>query len=345
MGCPVSLIVANLFMECFESRALSTFDPPPKFWGRYIDDTATVIKTDAIDPLTTHLNSLHPSIKFTLEKEENKALPMLDTLTKRQEDGSLKFEVFRKKTHTDQYLQFDSHQPMEQKMGVIRTLTHRARTIVSDTTDRDREFAHLQKVLTISGYTKWAWDSPGRKRTGQNRQHSVQKSKGHVTLPYIQGITEPISRHMRKVGIQVHARPHTTIRSILVSPKDKDSILDKPGVVYHLKCRDCRAEYIGETERALRKRVSEHKREASPVGQHLQRFKHELDENIKVLDSDSRWFERGVREAVHIRSRSPSLNRDQGRHSLPPVYDTLVLSHDPLATPGGSTESPSGSCD
>ena len=38
MGSPVSPIVANLFMEAFESKALSSYPTPPCFWGRYVDD-------------------------------------------------------------------------------------------------------------------------------------------------------------------------------------------------------------------------------------------------------------------------------------------------------------------
>ena len=37
---------------------------------------------------------------------------------------------------------------MEHKMGVIRTLTHRADTIISDSQDKEREMKHLKKVLS-----------------------------------------------------------------------------------------------------------------------------------------------------------------------------------------------------
>ncbi|CAH1248695.1 CSMD3 [Branchiostoma lanceolatum] len=150
----------------------------------------------------------------------------------------------------------------------------------------------------------------------------------HVTLPYVAGVTEAITRKIRKTGVAVHSTPHTTIRRLLVAPKDKDKPDDTCGVVYHLTCEDCDAQYVGETERALKKRISEHKRDSSPVAQHMQTYKHQPTKKVTILDRESRWFERGVKEAVHIRSRSPSLNRDQGRHRLPPIYNSLVQSRD-----------------
>ena len=57
------------------------------------------------------------------------------------------------------------------------------------------------------------------------------RDKGHVTLPYIGGATEPISRLIRKTGVAAHAKRHTTIKSILVAPKDKDHPQDKCGIV------------------------------------------------------------------------------------------------------------------
>ena len=115
---------------------------------------------------------------------------------------------------------------------------------------------------------------------------------------------------------------------ILIS-KDKDHPQDKCGVVYQLTCRDCEASYIGETERALKQRLKEHQKDSSPVGHHMGYSKHKVDsQNIRIIDRDSRWFQRGVRDAIQIRSRSPTLNRDRGRHILPSVYNTIVRSRD-----------------
>ena len=154
------------------------------------------------------------------------------------------------------------------------------------------------------------------------------RAKGPVTLPYIGGVTEPISRLIRKTGVAAYAKPHTTIRSILVAPKDKDNPQNKCGVEYQLTCHDCEASYIGETERALKQRLKEHKKDSSPVGHHMGYKKHKVDsQNIRIIDRDSRWFQRGFRE----QSRSPTLNRDRGRNNLSPPSTTLSYGHETRA--------------
>ena len=155
---------------------------------------------------------------------------------------------------------------------------------------------------------------------------------GHITVPYVQGVTEAISRRLRKAGISVHARPSNTIRHNLVRPKDRIAPLNRCGTVYQISCEDCNATYVGETERELKKRISEHRKESSPVGAHMSNHQHNFNLNkTKVLDQESRWFERGVSEAIHIRTTSPQLNRDQGRHHLPPIYNN-ILSRDTKST-------------
>ena len=79
MVSPVSPIVANLFMADFEQKALNSFHSPPRYWGRYVDDTLVVIKQDKVSDFTNHLNSLHPSIKFTIEEEQDMCIAMFDT--------------------------------------------------------------------------------------------------------------------------------------------------------------------------------------------------------------------------------------------------------------------------
>ena len=329
MGSPVSPIVADLFMEDFEDKALSSFHSPPRFWGRYVDDTMIVLKTCDIDNFTTHLNSVHPAIKFTVEREDNQCIAMLDALIRRDLDGSLSFSVYRKATHTDQYLNFNSHQPLEHKLGVIRTLKHRANVISSDHESLEQELHHVQQALSVCGYTKWAWNLTGSdKITPKPLAQRDTPTVGHISLPYIQGVTEALSRKIRKAGVTVHVRPINTLRNMLVSPKDKVSKPDRTCVVYDIQCEDCDSRYIGETERPL-KRLKEHNRESSPVGSHMKTHSHQFKpEEVDILNTDSRWFQRGVKESIYIAAHNPDLNKDRGRHHLPAVYQPVILSCD-----------------
>ena len=111
-----------------------------------------------MEEFSTHINSIHPDIKFTREEEDDeKCLPMLNVKTQRGDDGRLSFAVYRKPDHRDQYLQFDSNQPLQHKLGVIRTLHHRAQILCTTEEAKINEIEHLQRVLSISGYTKSAW--------------------------------------------------------------------------------------------------------------------------------------------------------------------------------------------
>ena len=138
----------------------------------------------------------------------------------------------------------------------------------------------------------------------------------------------------------VHLRPYNSIRSRLVHPKDKITKDEKAGLVYHIKCGGCDASYVGETERNLKKRVSEHHRSSSPVGAHMERNQHSFSkEEVSVLHQEPDWFRRGVAESIHIAMRQPVLNQDRGRHTLPAIYREVLTTCDNPSTSGSTSGS------
>ena len=54
----------------------------------------------------------------------------MDILLTPGEDGKISTSVFRKPTHTDLYMQWDSNHAISAKYSVIGTLHHRANTIL-----------------------------------------------------------------------------------------------------------------------------------------------------------------------------------------------------------------------
>ena len=89
------------------------------------------MKSSQIDNFLQHLNSLDQNIQFT--KEEARAdgsMPFLDVLIIPREDGSLETTVYRKPTHTDLYLHWDSNHTLTSKYGVVGALHHRLNRFV-----------------------------------------------------------------------------------------------------------------------------------------------------------------------------------------------------------------------
>ena len=89
MGSLVSPVFANICMEKIEETAIETTPVPPKTWKRFVDDSFSIIKKNAVETFHNTLNSLDPTIQFTLEHEHNGKLAILDTVITR-ENGKLK---------------------------------------------------------------------------------------------------------------------------------------------------------------------------------------------------------------------------------------------------------------
>ena len=84
------------------------------------------------------------NIKFTTEPEQDDRLPFLDACVNINEDGSTHVKVYRKPTHTDQYLNFSSNHHPQHKRSVVRTLMTRAEVMVTRPDCRRKEMAHVQ---------------------------------------------------------------------------------------------------------------------------------------------------------------------------------------------------------
>ena len=117
-----------------------------------MDDTCTALPRGLVTSFQEHLNNIDKNVQFTVEEESDGRLPFLDVLMTREEDGTISTSVYRKPTHTDQYLAFKSHHPMAHKRAVVRTLMHRAETLFSSGVSRAQEEKRVQDALEKNGY-------------------------------------------------------------------------------------------------------------------------------------------------------------------------------------------------
>ena len=194
-------------------------------------------------------------IKSTMEVEENKRIPFLDVLIYKKTDGSLGHKVFRKKTHTDSYLDADSHHHPTQKLGIINTLATRASTICDDKHLKEEQ-GNLVKVFKSIGYKENDIRKTFKKPLGKPRNPLQRNDKKRAYLPYIQGVTDKVSKVLKKKEILTAFKPLETIKQKMRTVKDKADEQQHKGV-YKVTC-SCGLYYIGETGRSLKVRFKEH---------------------------------------------------------------------------------------
>jgi hypothetical protein len=283
MGQPISATIATLYMEHLEIEYLSTTSTTHAFWYRCMDDILTTAIPEEVSTALANLNALRPGvIKFTIECEKDQKLPFLDVMLTRDDHGHLSTAVYRKPTHTERYLPFESHHHIRHKAAVVKTLLRRSRVIPSSTNARQAEEQHVLEVLAANGYPRRFCHLPDLPVRTSKAAIPVEKT---ISLPYIRGVTDAIIRILRPNGIRVATYPLRTLRQLLCHPKQPPEVTARSDLVYRINCQACPAFYIGETARALYQRLQEHLGDPkSVVFQHTCLTGHKFDfDNPQIL--------------------------------------------------------------
>ena len=91
-----------------------------------------------------------------MEPTQQGSLPFLDTLVTIQPDNTFNTTVYRKPTHRDQYLYWDSNHHITAKQSVYNTLAHRAKTVSLTQENLDKELTHIKAALHCCQFPSWA---------------------------------------------------------------------------------------------------------------------------------------------------------------------------------------------
>ena len=199
-----------------------------------------------------------------MEEESNGELAFLDTLLKR-DNGEISVLVYRKPTHTDQYLHYSSHHQTSCKESVVSSLFNRAYSIITNKDDLDKENTRIKQVLKENGYQestiskifKRITNNHNLPQSNQLRQATdVQKEeiRMSINLPYVEGTSENLRRILRSHKIRSTFYTENTLRKLLCKPKDRVATEDKNNIVYEIDCSNCEAVYFGESKQSLKSR-------------------------------------------------------------------------------------------
>ena len=255
----------------------------------------------------------------------------MDVKIKRQEN-CLETSVFRKPTHTDIYIDWFSHAPIQWKKSTLRGLVKQALTICSSQILLNNEIEYLKYVFINNNqcpknFVETIIQDEMEKTNLQEFTNNDTENNPllSLSLPYNGIKGEHIINKMKK-NLKKYLKPDTITNIIYKSKKlaSKFKIKDhikfehRNNIVYLCKCPEdlCNETYIGETNRRIQERICDHNNRDK--NSHV--YKHSIDNNHKhvwvddfeILSSNyTASYKRKLSESLYIKEYNASLNSQE----------------------------------
>ena len=317
MGSPLSPVLANLYMEYFETSILNTIKPKDMLWMRYVDDIITFWddRWGNFNDFLSKLNALVPSIKFKVEWETNNKIPFLDVLIIR-DTTEYKFSVYRKPTFSLSYIHFFSYHDISIKIGVASNLFLRALRICSPE-HLENEFKLIRKQLSSLKYPDHITEKAIQKaniifyRPPQNTTRETPNNK--IKIPHLDKI-KTLTQPFGNSNPFVFTYPNTLGKSLI---NVQQRLSSKDIGVYEIPCLDCDQSYFGFTGKTLSQRLVQHKRavkygqQSSAIFNHINNYNHRINWNMSrtIYGSNCRFKCQMIESAIIKRRNSMNLSK------------------------------------
>ena len=246
--------------------------------------------------------------------------------------------VYRKATDAGRCLNASSECPSRYKSSVIRAFIRRALRNCSSWELLHTEFCRIKQLLVNNGYSNTEIDkeiqlylerelasSPKRARTGEiihlyykNHMSTAHKVDERVIHDIIQN-NVACTNSADKLRLTIYYKNRKTSQLLIRNSPVCSDDLKRTNVVYQFACphEDCRlrpVNYIGVTTTSLSRRLTMHLREGAPhdhMSHHhnITLTRKQLVENTSVIKSQRCTTRLPIYEALLIRERNPSLNK------------------------------------
>ncbi|XP_044745164.1 uncharacterized protein LOC123307028 [Coccinella septempunctata] len=288
MGNPISGTLAQLALELIDEEIMREYKTT--FYKRYVDDCLIVTTPTEIQTILNRFNSVHVSLLFTLEEEENNSLDFLD-MTLIRKNVELLTRWHRKEQNTSHILDYNSQHHHSQKKSTAIGYIDKALKLTSPIL-RKKTLIEVKELLIKNHYPETFMKKLIKQRT--HRLYNTQYTKKSTTettvriqLPFIQGLSQKMNNIIKPYNREIVYRPCNQISSVFSKLKGPTPKTKKSQVVYSIPCKDCDKQYIGQTSQRLKDRLNAHKytkNATTALNKHKNTSKHEFNyEDTKIL--------------------------------------------------------------
>lgn len=225
----------------------------------FLIDTEENIKN-----LFTHINTLHSTLKFTIEFESNHQLPFLDMLVIR-EDNALFYDWYQKPIASGRILNWCSSHPYRMKLNIgisfanrVFILSHekfhtKNEKIIKEHLHKNNFPANIIRRVIIKSKHSIERISTSNIIPNEDNETTIK----YRSFPFIPGLSDSLQKRFNefKTGFKFGLKPLAKIDTLFTNTKSKFD-REHVGKVYKINCTGnpykneiCDATYIGETKR------------------------------------------------------------------------------------------------
>ena len=320
------------------------------YYGRFYDDLGGI--TNNRRKAQQLCNSIEDQdkdhlikLKLDYPSSSDQYTPFLNTEIKLEKDGTINSRMYRKPQNKLITLHRSSHHTKTTKEATINSMYKTADTVSSNQENKDYSSKLVDTLLLNNGYNKRVLDKIKTKNKKKQRSNKARPNINdcvNLKLPYLNDVTSRKFKDAVKhsgLPIRVIETPGRKLRDILTDsrPRDKPqcpqdncrscNAMEKgkctsTNVVYCVTClnNDCNESYIGETQRPLYNRFTEHYRNAdnptapsyinTPMAKHYSGYHANKKPNLKleIIDVGKSLVNRKIKEAKNIMKFNPSIN-------------------------------------
>ena len=224
MGTPMAPSAANLFMGMLEERLLNQSPVPfnREFWKRFIDDIFMLWmgSSDDLEIFLDHMNSFHPTIKFTANSSVH-TIPFLD-INIIMREGFFQTDLYSKPTDAHAYLHSTSSHPRHTVKNIPYSLFIRLRKLCSTPAAFSTRCDELCQQLKLRGYHQNVISDARRKAENIPRSESLQyrakKKDNRVPFVITHNPANPPLRAWLREQHNVMIRDSDKMRQAVPSP-------------------------------------------------------------------------------------------------------------------------------
>ena len=270
--------------KCIAIREKNKSGQQSNLFLRYVDDIVRTVKGDP-EKVLRAANLLHPNLQFKIETPNtNGTLAFLDLQISIDKSRTISCGWYQKPTDTGTILNFRSCAPLQYKRSVIEGTVYRVFRSTSTWEEYDKAMKINREQWLDNPYPE-SWSSWVASHAlekiiseGKNKKNMAEKKKpcdySNDSLPilmvqYRGNHSQTLAKKVRDITNALIVFTTRKLKTCMPSLKSSFSSELKSKVVYRLECCGCKSIYVGQTVRHLTKRIEEHRKEDTPVGQHI----------------------------------------------------------------------------